>query len=379
MNKFIIPFLLFAALVFLFACNKGGKSSEESSENTIEPGNEENVILTKKQFEFSNMKIGDMLNFTFEEQITSNGIISVESSGKAKVNTPLSGIVANIAVIPGQYVKKGQFLFSLESKEIIDIQQEYGESMSLFKALESEYARQKNLFEQKVISEKEFLTSESNFKSMKAKCSGLFAKLKLLNINPDKVLDGIINPRIGIFAPINGFVTSLNVVQGQYTDPQSTLLEIINMDQLILKLFVFEKDIAYLKKGQKITFYKPSDHSRLFEAEISTIGKTIHPENKTIECYAKIKNDDSFGFINDTYVEAMISINQKVSKAVPNNAVVKSGDEYFIFVRKTNNGDDYTFKKIKVNIGLKNDSYTEILTDSLYKNVLIEGAYNLSE
>jgi cobalt-zinc-cadmium efflux system membrane fusion protein len=75
----------------------------------------------------------------------------------------------------------------------------------------------------------------------------------------------------------------------------------------------------------------------------------------------------------------MISINQKVSKAVPNNAVVKSGDEYFIFVRKTNNGDDYIFKKIKVNIGLKNDSYTEILTDSLYKNVLIEGAYNLSE
>ena len=88
---------------------------------------------------------------------------------------------------------------------------------------------------------------------------------------------------------------------------------------------------------------------------------------------------DIKNFINDTYVEINVTTESKESNALPNSAIIKSGEDYFLLVVTNKTKEGYTFKKIKLNIGLKTNDFTEILTDINNGEVLIEGAYNIIE
>lgn len=371
----LILFLSLSLFIPVSCSNEDGNNDEEIKEIPEKLNNE--IKITKKQFETSEMKLGSAETYTFENNISVSGFITVSPQGKAKINTPIAGIIRSNPLSSGQYVKKGQIMFAIESNEIIQVQQEYAESIGLLSAVESEYFRQKKLFEEKITSEKDFLNTESNYKSLKAKCSGLQASLRLLNINPSKTKEGNIVSRIGIYAPISGYITLQKGVLGQYVEPQSSLMEIININKLYLKLFLFEKDIHNLKVGQIIRFYIPNRKNSKYKAELITVGKSVNSETKTIECIAKLNKEDMQYFINDTYVEAVIITDSKESNALPNNAIVNSMNDNFILVKIKENDKDYIFQKQKINIGAKTAEFTEVLTNIENMEILIEGAYNI--
>jgi len=369
---------IFIIFVLILSCNNKTEDTSETEQNVVETGDTE-IVISKEQFKASNMKLGSDLVHTFENQINVSGLITVSPKGKARINTPIAGIIKSNPYSTGQYVKRGQTLYTLESNEIILLQQEYAENKAFSKALESEYNRQKKLFNEGITSEKDFLKTESNYKSIQAKCSGLMARLRILNINPEKVESGNIVSRIGIYAPINGYITMQNGILGQYAEPQISLMEIVNINQLYLKLFPFEKDIHYMKNGQTLSFYVPGKKNISFKAELVAVGKSVNPETKAIECIAKLDQKDMQSFVNDTFVEVAVTTESKETKALPNTAIIKSGDGYYILVKKAETKESYTFEKINLNIGLKTNDFTEILTDINDNDVLIEGAYNIIE
>ncbi len=370
--------LILIIFVLILSCNNKSEDTTTNEQVIVETGDTE-IVISKEQFKASNMKLGSSILHTFKNQINVSGLITVSPKGKARINTPIAGIIKSNPYSTGQYVKRGQTLFTLESNEIILLQQEYAENKALSKALESEYNRQKKLFNEGITSEKVFFKTESNFKSIQAKCSGLKARLRLLNINPEKVESGNIVSRIGIYAPINGYITIQNGILGQYAEPQISLMEIVNINQLYLKLFPFEKDIHYMKTGQTLSFYVPGKKNISFKAELVAVGKSVNPETKAIECIAKLDQKDMQSFVNDTFVEVAVTTESKETKALPNTAIIKSGDIYYILVKKNETKESYTFEKISLNTGLKTNDFTEILTDINDNEVLIEGAYNIVE
>ena len=377
-NIYRTSVLILLSSILFFSCNNKNEETSEEIQEVIENIDSE-LIITKEQFAASEMKLGTSVMHTFENQINVSGLITVSPKGKARINTPIAGIIKSNPYSTGQYVKRGQTLFTLESNEIIMLQQEYAENKSLLTASESEYNRQKKLFNDGVTSEKNFVKTESSFKSLKAKCSGLKARLRVLNINAEKVESGNIVSRIGIYAPISGYITMQNGILGQYAEPQSNLMEIVNVNQLYLKLFPFEKDIHYLKIGQTLSFYVPGNKNTSFKAELATVGKSVNQETKAIECIAKLDQKDMQSFINDTFVEVAITTESKNTKALANSAIIKSGDDFFILVKTNETKENYVFEKIKLNIGLKTNDFSEILTDIKEKEVLIKGAYNIVE
>lgn len=360
-------------LILIVSCQSKNSSLEEG------PGGEETgvVVITKEQFKSSGMRMGDPEPMMFQQKITANGYIVASPDGIAQIGSLIPGKADHIMLKAGDYVKKGQLLFTLESNEIILIQQEYAVAFNQLSAVKANYERQKVLAKEQITSQKDFINTESGYRSLLAKVDGLKARLRMINIEPAQVEKGNISPVATISSPIQGYVTKQNLVLGQYIEPQRMVMEIINMDKLQLNIYVFEKDLKDMVIGQQVIFFDPVDMNRIFEAKLSHIGKSINPDTKTVQCIAQLMSDDRSAFVNNMFVETEIITCQREAPAIPSEALIKEEDRYYVLSRIDEKDGNLILRKTPVNIGVVTEEYAEVLDEGL-KNILIVGAYNLS-
>ncbi len=357
---------------------QSARTPEESAVEAIGTENDQpgELVLTREQFDALGMKVGPPAVQMFSNEINVNGVLSAALSGRAEINTLVAGRVSQVNYTVGDRVKKGDVLFLLESYEIIQLQQEYTEVVHQLTALTTAYERQKSLSDEKIVAEKRFRETESNYRTMQARAEGLKAQLKMIRINPEEVKKGNILSKLSVHSPIRGLVTRQELVLGQFIDPGVSVMEVIDPMKLQLTLRVFENDYAGLAKGQTVKFYIPARKDKIFEATLSHIGSSIDPETKTIQCIAQLQEGDRGKFTNNLYVESRIITCQREARAIPENALIREADRDFVWVQLEEKNDLITFRKIPVHTGVTRRGYTEILDEELSK-ILLEGAYNL--
>lgn len=371
MKNILILLFLISTIINLQSCSNQ-KNSEQASEVVST-----DMQISKEQFLASQMEVGNPVKASFENLVKINGMIVASPTGKAVVSSYIPGIINSIAFSTGDYVQKGKILCSINSSEAISIQQEYAETAGKLKKLSSDFKRMKSLMDEKIGAQKDYIAIESEYLGMKARHEGLLRHLELIGLNPDEILNGKFTSVINIQAPISGFITILNCITGQYVEPQKVLFEIVDQNQLELKLSVFAKDISILKKGQVVRFYNLSDRSLSGLAELYSIGKSIDPETKAVICMAKIKNKELLVPIDGESVETEIVTSFSETLALPSEAIQKSTDGTYVYIKTREENGMIFFAKKKVSIGASNNEYTEIKGDTTIENVLIKGTYNL--
>ena len=349
-----------------------------SKENNSEPNaSDELMIISQEQFVSEKMEIGNTSLHQFEEIVKINGYILAPVDGIAQVSTHVSGLISNIYFSTGNYVNKGQILCTIASKEFISLQQEFAETASRLKSLKLDYERAKALIEEKIGSQKEFISIESEYKSNLAKYEGLKSQLALIGIHPKQNEDVKIISSLNLYAPISGYITTQKCVIGQYAEPNQALFEIVDIDKLNLQLSVYEKDISKLQEGQQVRYSIQGKEKETYLAELVSVGKSIDLESKTILCIAKLKKEDSRKFVNRMYAEAEIIVEKRNAMAISSDALLKAGDEHFLLIQDKADGKNHYFRKLKVNIGITEKDFTEIIGDEILKNVLVNGVYNI--
>ena len=193
-----------------------------------------------------------------------------------------------------------------------------------------------------------------------------------------KIEEGKFYGYFTIISPISGYVVNHNISLGQYTEPQKILAEIVDVNQLQLQLSVFENDINKIKTGQAVLFKSLREPAITYYATLYSIGRAIDPESKTIQCIAKIRNTEGNNLINQSYIEANIIVDQIQAKALPADALLKSGKDYYVLAVAKDEDDSYQLRKIKVNIGRQSKEFFEILNIPSGTKVLAKGAYYLN-
>jgi len=337
----------------------------------------EGIIVTEAQFSNSKMELGNVTMQPFSEGIVTNGFIDVPPSGKAKVSAIMEGFIKTLPLLVGDKVKKGQLVLTLENPDFIEIQQNYLEIFEKLKYLKSEYERQKTLFDEQISSQKNYLKAESDYKSSVAHYNSLAQKLKMMNINTEKVKAGKFTSIIPIYAPISGSISEINSSIGKFMNATDVILEIVNTEHKHLELVVFEKDVLNVKKGQKIVFKTPENSEKYYNAEVHLIGKSIDETKRTVKVHGHLE-DESESFLVGMFVEAKIITHDLMKKAVPVTALLEEEESYFLLVLNSNESNKYIFEKLPVKIGLRNEDWVEIIdADTTLKNkqFLIKGAF----
>lgn len=369
--------------IFLVSATGCEPEEEENNATVASPvaADPDLVVLSREQFETSSMELGKMQDRSFEASLKITGVVDVPPESRAEVSSYYGGYVRNLTLLTGQEVKKGERLFSLESPEFIQMQQDFLEAKSQLAYLASDYERQKTLRDENIASQKNFTRAESEYLSTLAKFEGLKKKLEQLHIDPNEIGPQNMVARIAVPSPISGFVTAVKAQNGAFLSPTDVAVSITNTDHLHLDLNVFEKDVSQLEKGQPIRFRLPDSPGQLYEAEVFLIGKTIDVEKRMLNVHAHFKDESQGGrFFPGMYVEAEIYSSHGISKALPAEAVVEGSGRHFVLVKKAEKPDEMVFEKKAVNIGASANGWTEILSamdfepDAVF---LTKGAFNM--
>ena len=360
----------------LNSCHGGGGENGPSAGEVDQADLAGEVSLTREQFESMAMEIGDPAPMRFIESVPANGYIEASPTGSAWISTHVSGHVRQIYVAIGDPVRRGQMLYSLESHDIIELQQDYAESIQRLKLLKADYERLEQLWEQNIGAKKDYLKAESEYKQTLAQVEGLEARLRMINLDPSLTEQGRIFPYLEVESPVAGIVTQQELVLGQYMEPSEIAMEVVDEDQLRLRLELFEKSIANLAAGQTVTFFTPDRTEQTYHATLTHLGKTVSSESRTVECFAELDKEDRHQFINNMYVEAAIITSEREALAIPEEALIREPDrDYVLSLVREENGR-MVFRKLPVQTGVTGQGFTEILDEDL-SDVLLKGTYNL--
>ena len=394
-------FLLVMISVAAFVGCKGKNLDEHghSAETHAEGGEKENhtegeaegeheelpddiVELNAEQIKVAGLELGTVQMRQVSGVIKANGIVTAIPQNTASVSVPLGGFIKSSNLLPGNAVKKGQTLATIENTEFVELQQNYFEIKNKFEYAEAEYKRHTELYKDDVYSQKNLQQTTSEYRSLKAQLRGVEQKLSVIGINTSSLTEDNISAVISLLSPISGYIKTANISMGKYVSPTDVLLEIANSDNLLLELTLFEKDANSIIVGQ-VAHFSINNEAHEHKAVIYQVGKSINTD-KTYKVYATVQQP-CVNVMPGMYVLAHIEKTDKQVASVPANAVVSFDNKYYIIAFekvKEEGGKPFTeYRFIEVVKGETNDGFTEIQLPANFdlKNtkIVTKGAYKL--
>lgn len=339
--------------------------------NTEQANN--SIVLTPQQIKNAGVKVSQLAERPVSELLKVNGKIDVPPQNMVSVSVPLGGFLKSTQLLPGMHVKKGEVIAVMEDQQYIQLQQDYLSAKARAGYLKYEYERQKELNKDKASSDKVLQQTESEYLSCKINLKALSEKLKLIHLDPEQLNEGNISRTVKIPAPIDGFVSVVNVNIGKYVNPSDVLFELVNPDDIHLNLTVYEKDVEKLFIGQKLKAYTNSNPDKLYDCDILLIGQNVSNE-RNVEVHCHFMNYDK-SLIPGMYMNAEIQCVNRNALTVNSEAVVNFENRNGVFVLVKEN----EFEWVEVMTGLSENGFTEIKNPEKLKgkNIVSTGAYVL--
>lgn len=365
--------LLFVILASCNSKNTSEAAETKASENMVS----DTITITESQFIASNMALGKLTLQDFSTSIKANGMFDVPPENKASISAYFAGYVKNISLLPGNAVKKGQVLFTIENPEYVQVQQDFLEAKGRLHYLKSDYDRQKLLLNDQVTSQKNFMKAESEYRVTLVQFQSLKKKLGLMNINANTLTGENIRSVINVLSPLSGYVTSIAVDKGMFLNPSDVAMTITNNDRLHIALKIFEKDLPKVKVGQIIKVKLQNDNKQVYEGKVHLVNKAINMEGRTIDVHGDLINEeDAKLFAPGMYVETEIIITTEKLFALPQEAVANIENDFFVLVKQ----NATSFKRKPVKIGVANNGFVQIINTEDFDSTtefLTKGAFNL--
>ena len=386
-KSYIILFFSLVLTFAFFACGHshtdGDGHDHSTDQHSEDDGHghvheEGEIHLTKEQIETMNIQFGDFSQVKINDFIKATGTLDLPPNAYASVSARADGFIRGFKkYVEGSYIKKGAVIGYLENPEFIQKQQTYLEVQSELTFLNQELARQQKLVTANAGVEKKLQQLQSEVNAKTATIKGIAKQLVYLGFNTANLTPDNITERIAIISSMSGYITSVNMHNGMYVTPQVELLEIVDENHLHLELDVFEKDIANVIVGQTISYTVPALGNEVFDADVYIIGKEFNPQNKTVRIHGHLEKKRP-KFIKELFVEAKIWLNDQTVQALPEKAIIKNGDFYYIYVANDKADNEIKFEQIKVIPNNTDKGFTSVkLIDQIPEGmkVVTNGAY----
>lgn len=359
-------------LLLLSACAKAPETGTKEENSPSVSG--DSVLVTPDQAKASGIQTGTIEMRSLSGGIPVTGKLDVPPQNLVNITAPLGGFLRATTLLQGMRVTKGQSLAQIENPEYIQLQQDYLETKSQVTFLEKEHERQTKLAAENVNSQKTLQKSQADLEGMKARNSGLRAKLNMLGIDAEHLRPENMRSTIDLRSPITGFVTRINSAIGAFITPTDVMFTIVDTEHLHAELICFERDIPRIKVGQKVRFQLAHEVGER-TATVFLIGREIS-EDRTVRVHGHLDKEDR-DLMPGMFLRAVIQTGSATLPSLPEEAVLNFEDKEVIFIQLT----DEIYKLVEVTTGVRENGFTEVIVpqeiDAAKTIVVIKNAYKL--
>ena len=221
--------------------------------------------------------------------VTATG--TVEPVTEVEVGTQVSGIIDKLYADYNDVVKAGQLIAEMDKvnlkAELASAEAQLASSKSEYEYQQKNYARNKILFEKKLISDSDYETSTYNYEKAKAAYEQNQAAMVKVNRNLEYAT---------ITSPIDGVVINRAVEEGQTvaagfeTPTLFTIAADLTKMQVIAD--VDEADIGNVENGQRVSFTVDAYPNDVFEGTVMQI-RLGDSESTTVVTYEVVISADN--------------------------------------------------------------------------------------
>ncbi|OOG63840.1 efflux RND transporter periplasmic adaptor subunit [Flavobacterium sp. A45] len=279
---------------------------------------------------------------TFNHYLEVQG--SVNTNENVLIQPEFPGNLVQLNVKAGQKVSKGQVLGRTDdggmSQQLASAENQYALAKTTFE-------RQKNLWNQKIGSEIQYLQAQAQMISAQKAVAQINAQIA----------------KTVIRAPFSGTIDEVYVEKGEVVSasPQG-LMRIVNLGNMYVSTSIPETYIGKLKIGTEVDVYLTS-LNKTYKGKVRQIGNFINPNNRSFGIEVSVPNPENLLRPNQVAKMKVIDYVSKNAVVVPTNVIQQdSKKNSFVYTVTNSTGKSGIAKKVIVKTGLSSDNVTEILS-----------------
>lgn len=229
----------------------------------------------------------------------------------------------------GDPVKKGQPLYELYSPALVNAQEE------LVLALDRKMPRLVEAAEDRLAS---LRVPRSVIKQLRLKKK--------------------VQQTITFYAPQSGVVDNLNIRQGFFVKPGSTIMSIGTLEQVWVEAEVFERQASVVAVGLPVTMSLDYLPGKEWRGVVDYVYPTLNPKTRTVRVRLRFENEDHL-LKPDMFAQVVIHAeSSEDTLLVPKEAIIRSGRSNRLVLAL----GEGRFKSLNVKVGRLDEHSAEILS-----------------
>ena len=376
---------------FAFFAKQTGSEAHAHEEHEHEEVDFDHIPLTAKQVSTVDLKMGEAVEREMDATIDAKGSLVLRAQAMGDVASLMGGIVKSISVKEGQFVQKGQVVATVENTDVVSLQREYYSAAKECELARKDMERQKLLAQNGAGIKRTLQQAQKDYHVAHANMLGIGRQLAQMGISTAAVAKGKFTTAFPLRAPIAGIVSEMTASLGSYADMQTPLMKIRNTQAVECDLNIFEKDLAKVKVGNRVTLNLTNQPGVKLSGTVYGMNQYFNDNSKSVAVHVKIDAQSlktsgvhgSARLFDGMYVSGKIATGSQSCIALPSKAIVTTDGKQFVFAlnSKPKKGE-YSFSRHEVITGVSDGAYTEVkLCKHLKqegKKIVTENAYYLA-
>ncbi len=335
------------------------RASEPAATNESTASNE--VHLSSAQL--ATLEINAVATRPFRTEEVTDGQIALNGDTTTQVFSPYSGRVVRVLASPGEYVKQGAPLLRIEASEFVQAQSDLLNAAATLKLARINEERKHAAYDSKGGSLQDWQQAQVDLAAAENASTSAANRLRILG-KSDQEIAAIESAKktdaaTFVVAPIGGIVTDRQVGPGQYiqSGASNPVFSIGDLSTVWLVADVPETDAPFIERGQDVEVRVLALPGQLFKAKLTAIGAQVDPVTRRVPVRATLTNPDGKLKPQMFATFSIITSGDSQAPAVPEEAIVREGDQARVWVVAQNN----TLTRRSILTGRSSDGMVEVL------------------
>jgi membrane fusion protein (multidrug efflux system) len=284
-------------------------SEEEATEAEGAEGGAEGENDDERQEEAVPVEVTELQRGTIESVLSFSSNLEAES--EVQVFSQAKRLVTKLHVEEGDRVNRGALLLRLQDEEQ---RSDLAKVTSQLHQAEREYARQKRLFEQDLISEQEYNDATYDLEQLRLSLEDAERELGYTEVR----------------APIAGTVTARLVNLGDQVQIGEHLFDIVDFNSIVSLVYVPEKHLQALQPRLPARISTQATGGREYSGVVKRISPIVDPQSGTVKVTIDVGGQP--GLRPGMYVDVdLVMAENEEAVLVPKQALVYDNDQMFVY------------------------------------------------
>ena len=311
------------------------------------------------------------------------GMVAFDERRVTRLKPRTSGRVLTLSVQPGDRVKAGQTLATLDAAGVLDArnglaaaQASLGETQATEKVAETNLKRGTDLVRMGGVTQAEVDRRQVDLAKAHAATLSAQSQVDLYRAQYERLAPapGEAPGTSAIVSPIDGVVTMAGITLGEVVDTNRDAFTVADPSQIQVLANLYGHDIATVKAGDRATIEAPVTAHPRFEGHVRSVNAAIDPMTNTAPARIEIANPDGALRAN-MFVSVEIAADLgRDGVTVPAAAVQQAEGGPIAFVRTA----DDRFEKRDLTLGVQRADWVEVRSGiQAGETVATQGSFGL--